>query len=280
MLQLTLGAKTVSTERPAFIMGIVNATPDSFFENSRGGLELARNLIDQGADILDIGGESTRPGFTPISAEEELKRILPLIRGVRKISDIPISIDTYKLSVIKIAAEEGVDIWNDVTSLYGSGVMNADGTAGIAAKTDSEKYSEASAHFLADSGLSVILMHTGSGGLKQVSGFLSKRADFCLKQGIKKEKIIVDPGIGFGKSTAECIELIKNPDVICDGQFPVLMALSRKRCIGEMTGREAKERLAGTLAADLLSVQKGAKIIRVHDVSSAFDTLNVMKNLQ
>ena len=153
--------------------------------------------------------------------------------------------------------------------------MNADGTAGTTAALSIE-----SARFIAEVKASVILMHNGSGSPEEVKDFLIKRAEFCETNGISREKIILDPGIGFGKSTAECIQLIKNPLSITNGSYPVLMALSRKRCIGDMTGRDAENRLYGTLAADLISVQQGAKIIRVHDVSSAIDTLNVMKFLQ
>ena len=123
-------------------------------------------------------------------------------------------------------------------------------------------------------------MHSGPGSVQEVSDFLGQRTVFCLSHGVASEKIILDPGIGFGKTFEQNIALIREPLAICAGRYPVLMALSRKRCIGEMTGRATEERLAGTLAADMISVQNGAKIIRVHDVSSAIDTLNVMKNLR
>ena len=284
MLQLKLGLKRAATERPAFVMGIVNATPDSFYAESRGGLELALQQIKEGADILDIGGESTRPGYTPVSAEEEIGRILPIIQAVRRESAIPISVDTNKLEVFKAAFAAGADIWNDVTALSGAVQTTvADGAAASAgdgtAAAATEPSREAAA-YLAKTGASVILMHTGPGSVKQVSDFLGQRAVFCISKGVASDKIIIDPGIGFNKSTEENLELIRQPDALCGGRYPVLMALSRKRCIGDMTGRPIEERLAGTLAANLISVQKGAKIIRVHDVSSAIDTLNVMKNLR
>ncbi len=281
MQQIKLGLKRAATERPAFVMGIVNATPDSFFEKSRGGIERALQLIDEGADILDIGGESTRPGYTPVSVEEEIARVVPIITAVRRQSSIPISVDTNKLTVMKAAFAAGADIWNDVTAL--SGAKKADGgdnTSADGTAAAAREPSEAAAAFIAKTGLSVILMHTGPGSVEEVSDFLGQRAVFCLAQGISSEKLILDPGIGFGKSLEENIALIKEPLSLCGGRYPVLMALSRKRCIGDMTGRPTEERLAGTLAADLISVQKGARIIRVHDVSSAIDTLNVMKNLQ
>lgn len=281
MLQLKFGLKRAATERPAFVMGIVNATPDSFYAESRGGAERALKLIKEGADILDIGGESTRPGYTPVSVEEEIARIIPVIQAVRRESSIPISVDTTKLDVFKAAFAAGADIWNDVTALSGAQKTNgedeksSDGTAASAGEPSRE-----SALFIAKSGVSVILMHTGPAAVNEVSDFLGQRAVFCLANGVASDKIILDPGIGFGKTTEQNLNLIKEPLSICAGRYPVLMALSRKRCIGDMTGRPAEERLAGTLAADMISVQNGAKIIRVHDVSSAIDTLNVMKNLR
>lgn len=275
MQQLQFGLKRAATERAAFVMGIVNATPDSFYAESRGGVDRALQLIDEGADILDIGGESTRPGYTPVSIEDEIARIVPVIRAVRRVSSIPISVDTTKLEVFKTAFACGADIWNDVTALSGAGKANEDGTAACDAEPSVE-----SAQFLAKTGASVILMHTGPGTSKEVSDFLGQRTVFCLSNGVSSDKIILDPGIGFGKTTEQNLALIREPLSICAGRYPILMALSRKRCIGDMTGRPAEERLAGTLAADMISVQNGAKIIRVHDVSPAIDTLNVMKNLR
>ena len=281
MLQLKFGLKRAATERPAFVMGIVNATPDSFYAESRGGVERAFHLIREGADILDIGGESTRPGYTPVSVEEEISRIIPVIQAVRRESSIPISVDTTKLEVFKEAFAAGADIWNDVTALSGAKKNNgedeksSDGTAASFGEPSRE-----SALFIAKSGVSVILMHTGQAEVNEVSDFLGQRAVFCLANGVASDKIILDPGIGFGKTREQNLSLIKGPLSICAGCYPVLMALSRKRCIGDMTGRLTEERLAGTLAANMISVQNGAKIIRVHDVSSTIDTLNVMKNLR
>lgn len=281
MLQLKFGLKRAATERPAFVMGIVNATPDSFYAESRGGVERALQLIREGADILDIGGESTRPGYTPVSVEEEVSRIIPVIQAVRRESGIPISVDTTKLDVFKAAFAAGADIWNDVTALSGAKKNNgedeksSDGTAASFGEPSRE-----SALFIAKTGVSVILMHTGQAEVNEVSDFLGQRAVFCLANGVASDKIILDPGIGFGKTREQNLNLIKAPLSICAGRYPVLMALSRKRCIGDMTGRPAEERLAGTLAANMISVQNGAKIIRVHDVSSTIDTLNVMKNLR
>ena len=134
MQQLQFGLKRAATERAAFVMGIVNATPDSFYAESRGGIERALQLIDEGADILDIGGESTRPGYTPVNIEDEISRVIPIIQAVRKVSSIPISVDTTKLEVFKAAFACGADIWNDVTALSGAGKANEDGTAACKAE--------------------------------------------------------------------------------------------------------------------------------------------------
>ena len=254
---------SMSSERPALVMGIVNATPDSFFEGSRGGIERAFKLIEEGADILDIGGESTRPwGYTEVPYDEEISRVIPLVRAVRERyspEQVRISIDTRKATVFKAAFEEGADIFNDVSAL-----MDDNESVDLAARLE----------------VPVVLMHQGSADSSAIKHFFEERSREVITQGIDPKNIILDPGIGFGKTNDECIEIIKNTEELCKSSFPFLMALSRKRCIGGMTGREAGERLAGTLAADMISVQKGAKIIRVHDVSAAIDTLNVMKFLQ
>ena len=259
MQQIKLNGKIIQTERPAFVMAILNVTPDSFYEKSRGGLERAFQLIDKGADILDIGGESTRPGYTPVSVEEELNRIIPVIKEIRKKSDIIISVDTQKFQVFKAAYESGAQIWNDVSFL---------------------EQSPEAIDFIARENLSYILMHTGSASIEQMNAAFEEKLKLLDSHRVSREKIILDPGIGFGKSNEESIEIIKNTDKIGDGELPVLMALSRKRCIGQMTGRETKDRLAGTLAANILCVQKGAKIVRVHDLCETIDALNVMKYLQ
>ncbi|MBR4791956.1 MAG: dihydropteroate synthase [Treponema sp.] len=256
MLELTFGNKKITTELPAFVMGIVNATPDSFYDGSRGGLERALELVEQGAQIIDIGGESTRPGFTPVSDEEEIERVIPLLCGLRKKSDVIVSIDTTKTKVMKAAIENGADIINNVGEF-----------------TDEEL------ELCKNAGVSVIVMHHTSGGSKEIVEYLTAQANRCLKTGIPQEKIIIDPGIGFGKTFEQNVDAIKNTEKLAATGFTTLMALSRKSSIGQITGREVHQRLAGTLAADIISVQKGAKIIRVHDVSEAIDTLKVMKFL-
>ena len=258
MREIKITNKIIKTDRPAFVMGIVNATDDSFYSGSRGGIERAVQLIDEGADIIDIGGESTRPGFHEISSEEEISRVVPVIKEIRKKSNIVISIDTRKADVFRAAYDAGADLLNDVTAL---------------------EYDENMADYASSAGVSVVLMHQGGGDYNDVNKYLRSRIEYAVSKGIKKEKLILDPGIGFGKTNEESIALIKNTDKMCIEGLPFLMALSRKRCIGEMTGRETDDRMAGTLAADMISVQKGATIVRVHDVIETIDMLNVMKYL-
>lgn len=267
MKTLKLKNRTVSTKLPAFVMGIVNATPDSFFDKSRGGVADALRLIEEGADLLDIGGESTRPGSEYVSAEEEIRRVIPVIEGIRKVSDIPVSVDTRKFEVMKAAFDAGADILNDISAL----------------EDDSRL-----AQFCAESKIPVILMHKrGNPSTMQkntvyenvfdeVNEYLKARVDFSLKAGIEAEKIWLDPGIGFGKNVNDNFELMKRCGELCDGKFPVLMALSRKTCIGEVTGRDVGGRLSGTLTADILSVLRGASMIRVHDVKESVDSMKIM----
>ena len=273
MKTLSLLKKTISTELPAFVMGIVNATPDSFYEKSRGGIDAALKMIDEGADILDIGGESTRPFSSYVDEDEEISRVIPLIKKIRAYSDIPISVDTRKSAVMKIAFNEGADILNDVSAL-----------------NDDEKTVELCARF----GFPVILMHmNGNPGVMQkkeniacddvfekVNEYLEERARFAIQNGIKSEKIIVDPGIGFGKNIAADFSLVKNCGKLCEGKYPVLIGLSRKSCIGGVTDRSVEERLAGTICANALAVLNGASIIRVHDVKEARDSLLILNAIE
>lgn len=268
--EFSLAQRKIFTELPAFVMGILNATPDSFFDESRGGIERAFNLIEEGADIIDIGGESTRPGSSYLSEEDELQRIIPVIQEIRKHSEIPISVDTRKLNVMKAAFDAGADILNDISALE-----------------DESKLAE----FCAKEKIPVILMHKRGipsqmqknteykNIFDEVNSYLKDRVKFALENGIEKNKIILDPGIGFGKNIAGNLELIKNCGKFLNGEYPVLMALSRKSCIGEITGREVGERLTGTITADLISVINGASFVRVHDVKETVDSLKVLAAL-
>ena len=268
MTELKLSGRMISTKLDALVMGIVNVTPDSFHEKSRGGIELAKRLIEEGADIIDLGAESTRPGSDYISEEEEIRRLIPVIKEIRKISDIPLSIDTRKYEVMKAAFEEGADILNDISAM----------------EDDPRLFD-----FCAQTKIPVILMHKRgipssmqkntdySNCFEEVDKYLSERARLAEEKGIESEKIILDPGIGFGKSVEDNFLLMKNCGKLCQGRYKVLMALSRKSCIGAVTGRETADRLCGSVSADLLSVLAGASLIRVHDVKEAVDSLKVLK---
>lgn len=274
MISMQFGKRKLQTERNAFVMGILNVTPDSFYDKSRGGFEQAEKLIQAGADIIDIGGESTRPGHTSVSVDEELKRVIPVIEKIRIKYDIPISIDTTKYQVLKAAYEAGADIYNDVSAFK-------------------SENGDLSADFVAQNNMSVVIMHSffpfdenneternqnpNKNIVDEVNTFFEERINFALEKNIKKEKIILDPGIGFGKSFDENVHLIKNTDKFCNKGYPVLMALSRKRCIGTITGKQVEDRMAGSLSANIISVIKGASILRVHDVSETVDALNIMK---
>ena len=271
MIELNLAQTKISTCRKAFVMGIVNATPDSFYENSRGGIENALKLIEQGADILDIGGESTRPDSLYVDEAEEIRRVVPLVKEIRRKSNIPISIDTRKSAVLKACLDEGADILNDVSALEDDPLI-----ASVCAKAK----------------IPVVLMHKRNTPksmqknthyddiFDEVNSYLKKRVEYALKQGISSDRIIVDPGIGFGKDTAGNCILIKKCGLLCETKFPVLMALSRKSVIGSLTKNEVKDRLIGTVCANLIAVMHGASIIRVHDVKEAVDSLAILDGIE
>ena len=285
---LLLKDRILTTELPAFVMSIINCTPDSFWEKSRlqskNNGEIQKNTewileqFENGADIVDIGGESTRPGANYVEADEEMERIIPLVQSVRKYSTGVISIDTRKSLVMKEAIKAGADILNDISALE-----------------DDEKL----VSLVANEKIPVILMHKRQNPLtmqqdtvynnivKDIANYLAERVNYAMRHGIDSSKIILDAGIGFAKDTFANIELIKASnelEKIIKEEYGLttygfLMALSRKTCIGDITGRAVDKRLAGTLTANILAVQKGAKILRVHDVQETVDALKVLKEI-
>ena len=271
------GGRIIPKRFPAYIAGIVNATPDSFWEESRvpfgsaaavgEAVERALALADAEADFLDIGAESTRPGARLVEVDEEAARLIPIIEGIRKYSGIPVSVDTRKASVMRAALDAGADILNDVSAL----------------EDDAELIP-----LCAEADIPVVLMHGGGerqsarGGGREpadVLSYLLERAAMAQSAGIKKEKIILDPGIGFGKSHKESLALIKSIDIFANKGYNVLVGVSRKSCIGAVTGRGAAERLSGSLAAEMLAVMRGADVLRVHDVRETRDMLAVWAEL-
>ncbi len=224
----------------------------------------------EGADIIDIGGESTRPGAKIISVQEEIDRVIPAIEAIKTQFDIAISIDTSKPEVMKLAVKAGAEMINDVCGLR---VSHALETA-------------------AELAVPVCLMHMqGSPRTMQkkpfyynvteeVIAFLQDRVTTCLSQGMKKENIILDPGFGFGKSVQDNLTLLKNLNTLCALNYPVLAGLSRKSMLGDITGKKTEKRLPASISAALLAAQQGAKIIRVHDVDETSDALKLLNAIQ
>ena len=268
--------KTISLGGSPLIMGILNATPDSFsdggrFNTTKKATNHALKMIDDGADIIDIGGESTRPGSKQIFLNEEINRTIPIIKSLRKLNDsILISIDTSKSEVARQAMEEGADIINDVTS-YNNDLNMPE----IARKYEA----------------GIILMHmqgtpenmqidpSYDNVIGEVSEFLNKKILDSIKSGILKESIIIDPGIGFGKNINQNLTLLKNLDKFTK-VHPTLIGLSRKSFIGKIIGeKDPKGRLAGSLGATAFSIIQGAHILRVHDVKETRDVCEIFKHL-
>ena len=261
---------TVSRPR---VMGIVNVTPDSFSDGGRfldaaDGIEHARRLIAQGADMLDIGGESTRPGATPVSEFDEILRVVPVIEAIRKASDIPISIDTMKPGVARAAVKAGATIWNDVAAL---------------------RFSPDAPEVAAELGCDIVLMHMlGQPGTMQddpryddvvaeVEAFLLARAFTAMAAGVVKERIWLDPGIGFGKTLEHNLALLAAlPRFVALG-YPILLGASRKRFIAAIdpSAGEAADRLGGSLAAHLAAAAAGVAAVRVHDIRETVQALDV-----
>ncbi|MGP1576414.1 MAG: dihydropteroate synthase [Treponema sp.] len=268
---------SIKTTLPAYIMGIVNATPDSFFSKSRStdlhtNLERALLLEEQGADIIDIGGESSRPGAVYISEEEEMERVIPLIEALRKRSGIPLSIDTRKATVMQAAFKAGAVLCNDISALSDD----------LSLPAVIAKYKGA-----------VVLMHkTGipetmqnrlscrQDIVQEVVQYLQERAAYAQLCGISKDCIIIDYGIGFGKTAEDNMRLVGASAQFANLGYPLLVGCSRKSFIGHITGEPVETRLSGSLAAAQYAVQNGASILRVHDVAETRSMLLVLKELQ
>jgi dihydropteroate synthase len=251
------------------VMGIVNVTPDSFSDGGRHftfdtAIDHARRLIEEGADILDIGGESTRPGAAPVSAQEELDRVLPVIEGLSDIS-IPISIDTYKPEVMRAAIAAGADMVNDVNALQAEGAL------------DSIVNSNAAICLMHKQGVPQNMQHQPhyQEVIAEVSAFLRGRIAAATAAGIPLERLIIDPGFGFGKSLDHNLALLKNLHAFTLLGVPLLAGLSRKSMLGAITGRDVGDRVAASVAAALIAVQRGASIVRVHDVCETIDALKI-----
>jgi dihydropteroate synthase len=254
-------------------MGVVNVTPDSFSDGGRffeasAAIAHAQRLVEEGADILDLGAESSRPGAQPVSAEEELRRLLLVLHELRGVP-VPISVDTTKPEVMRAAIGAGVAMVNDISALRSPGAL------------ETVAVSDAGVCLMHMQGEPRTMQHEPRYGdvVAEVAAFLAERVAAAEAKGIGRERIAIDPGFGFGKSVAHNFELLRNLDRFTALGLPVVAGWSRKSTLGAVTGRAAEERLAASLAAALLAVQHGARIVRVHDVAATRDALAVLAAL-
>lgn len=252
------------------VMGIVNVTPDSFSDGGEhfdtdAAIAHGLRLVEEGADVLDVGGESTRPGAGEVPVDEELRRVVPVIEALAARTQVPVSVDTSKPEVMRAAVAAGAGMINDVYALRREGALDAAAALGVP----------------------VVLMHMlgqprsmqddprYDDVVDEVHRFLAERIFAAQMAGIDKKHIVVDPGFGFGKTREDNLQLLARLERFTDLGVPVLAGLSRKRTIGELTGRDAADRVHGSVAAHLIAVQRGARIVRVHDVAATVDALKV-----
>ncbi|WP_370652569.1 dihydropteroate synthase [Polynucleobacter sp.] len=267
-------------QRP-LVMGILNATPDSFsdggkFRTASDAIAQAERMITNGVDIIDIGGESTRPGAEPVSLQEELDRVLPIIDALKDCG-VALSIDTYKAQTICQALRAGVDCVNDIWALRQEGAVDA--------VLESDKNHP-------EKQCGIVLMHMQRDPqtmqfdpeyvdvIAEVKLFLQERAKLLEEQGVAQNRIAIDPGFGFGKSLEHNLNMLANFDQFSQLGYPVLAGISRKSMLGKLTGRDTNERVAPSVAAAILAADRGARIIRVHDVQDTVDSLKVWEAIQ
>ena len=261
-----------------YVMGIINVTEDSFYPSSRVDIsnisKVAKQMEEEGADILDVGAESTRPGALPINAKEEAEKIVQAVKEIRKVTDLPISIDTYRASTAEAGIKAGADMINDISGL---------------------KFDPHMAKTIANLDVPVVVMHIKGtprdmqkdphydNVIKEVHSELERSIDIATKAGIAKEKIIIDPGIGFGKRLKDNLNLIAHLDLFTDLNLPILIGISRKSMINMIMPMDVSERLEPTIALNSAAVMKGANIVRVHDVRphvKAMKMIDALKEVQ
>lgn len=273
-MNFVAGKYTLDLSQPK-VMGIVNVTPDSFsdggqYANTQQAVAHAMQLAEQGADLLDVGGESTRPNATPVPLQEELDRVIPVIEALVRYVDVPISIDTYKPEVMQSAINAGASVVNDVNALRASGAVEV----------------------VAHANVGVCLMHMQgtpqtmqdnpayTDVVKDVLDFLAERVAYCEVAGIPRSRLLIDPGFGFGKTRQHNIQLIQQLDILTKLDLPILVGLSRKSVLGKLTGNDVNARLHASVAAAVISAMKGAHILRVHDVAATVEALKVVSAIQ
>ena len=269
-MDLHLRKQHLELDRP-LVMGIVNVTPDSFFDGGQyydpqRAVAHALRLVAEGADLLDIGAESTRPGALPVDEHEERRRLLPVVSAVARAVSVPISVDTSKAEVARAALDAGAVMVNDVTALRGDRAM---------------------VDVVAEAGAGLVVMHMQ--GIPEtmqqaphyddvvgdVAQFLAERSRFAMDHGIERDRIVLDPGIGFGKTLTHNLDLLANLHAFTELGFPLLVGPSRKGFIGQLTHQSVDARAWGTAAVIALAVQQGARILRVHDVGPMRDVVSV-----
>jgi dihydropteroate synthase len=270
MTVLDCGGRPLDLSRPR-VMGILNVTPDSFsdggrFTNPERALARGRRMLEEGAAIIDVGGESTRPGARPVGEQQELDRVVPVIEALSRELDLPLSVDTAKPAVMRAAVAAGAGLVNDVLALGEPGALEAAG----------------------DLGVPVCLMHMQGRPrsmqqapyyedvVGEVRDFLAERIAACLAAGIPRARLLADPGFGFGKTLDHNLILLRNLDRMRVLGVPLLVGISRKSMIGTLVGRPPNERLAGSLAAAVLAVRAGARVVRTHDVGPTVDALTIV----
>ena len=265
---MIIGNRNFDTKNHTYVMGILNVTPDSFYdggecENTDAALFKAEEMIKEGADIIDVGGESTRPGATEVSLDEEIARVIPIISKLKSEFNIPVSIDTYKARTAKEAIMAGADLINDIWGL----------------KKDPDMKS-----VIAEADIPCCLMHNRIEAtplcLDELFSEMSLIADAAITAGIKEDKIILDPGIGFGKANEESLRILANMKELKLLGFPWLLGCSRKSVIGDVLNLEKNERLEGTLALTTLATEAGASFVRVHDVRENVRIIKMVEALK
>lgn len=266
---LVCGRFTLPLDRP-LIMGIVNVTPDSFSDGGRhasasSGIAHACRLLEEGADILDIGGESSRPGAQPVGVDEELRRVLPIIEALQG-GNVPLSVDTCKTEVMRAAIDAGADMVNDINALQGEGALEAVAGSNVAAC------------LMHRQGTPQTMQLAPSYGdvVADVMAFLAARMAAAQAAGIGRERLVVDPGFGFGKSLEHNLTLLRQLDRFQALGVPLLAGLSRKSMLGQITGLAVDARLIPSVAAAVIAAMKGARIIRVHDVKASKEALQIV----
>ena len=271
---LDLGERKLDLKQPK-IMGVLNMTPDSFSDGGKylsvdDAFSACVDMVKEGASVIDIGGESTRPGSVEVSSEQQLDRVIPIILKVKQNLDTIISIDSGDAAVIKEATDNGAEIVNDVFALTKKNAINEASKAHTAVCLMHMKGKPIS---MQDKPIYNDL-------LDEIKTFLDDRVNKCIAAGIKRNSIIIDPGFGFGKTVSDNLILLKNLRAFSELKIPICIGLSRKSFIGEVTNRSIDQRVSGSLSAALIAIQNGANIIRTHDVGPTKDAIEIHNSLQ